>query len=208
MTSTGIAVGPADRLRAVALALRPRQWIKNLLVVAVPLAAGELAHRDVVIDTTLAFVAFCAAASATYLMNDSVDAQADRTHPTKRHRPIAAGLLPVPVALALAAGLALTAMAVGFLTAKDLGLVVVAYLVSTSLYSLWLKHEPVLEMALLSLGFLLRALAGGAATGTPVSSWFLIVAGFGSLFMAAGKRYSELVADRDPTDGPASGRTR
>lgn len=173
--------------------MRPHHWIKNLLVFAVPLAAGALLQADVLLATSAAFVSFCAAASATYLVNDVVDAERDRQHPQKRRRPVASGALPARTALVAAGVLALAGLAVAWGVSPALGWVVSAYLVLTVAYSRWLKAEPVIELALLAAGFLLRAVAGGAATGLPISMWFLLVAGFGSLFVASGKRYSELI---------------
>ena len=180
---------------AILVALRPRQWVKNLLVFAVPLAAGKLTERDVVVDTTVAFLAFCAVASATYLVNDARDVASDRAHPRKRFRPIAAGELPMPLATGLAVALATLGIAVAALSTYPGFLVTLAvYLVATLSYSLGLKDEPVVELVLVAAGFVLRATAGGTATGIPISPWFLTVAAFGSLFMAAGKRYSEYVS--------------
>ena len=173
-------------------AMRPHQWTKNVLVAAVPLAAGQILDLPVLARTIGAFAVFCLAASGTYLINDTVDAEADRTHPTKRTRPIASGELAPRTAVIVAAALFILAVGVAFAIRPALAAVLASYVVVTLSYSMWLKHEPVLELALIALGFLLRAIAGGAATGIPISSWFLIVAGFGSLFMAAGKRSSEL----------------
>jgi decaprenyl-phosphate phosphoribosyltransferase len=181
-------------LLALVVALRPRQWVKNLLVYAVPLAAGKLANRDNMTDATIAFVCFCAAASATYLVNDVIDADADRAHPRKRFRPIASGELPVALALVVAAVLVMLSLTVAAISTYPAFLVtLVTYLVCTFAYSIKLKHEPVVELVLIAAGFLLRAIAGGTATGIAMSPWFLTVAAFGSLFMAAGKRYSEYV---------------
>ncbi len=190
-----------DRSLPVALivAMRPRQWAKNVLVFAAPLAAGRLFEPDILIPSLGAFVAFCLISSATYLINDVRDVEIDRNHPRKQRRPIAAGHLPAGVAVVAAVVLAIAAIALSFAISLALGGVVIAYAVFTLAYSLALKHEPVIELALLAMGFLLRAIAGGAASGLPISQWFLIVAGFGSLFMAAGKRYSEL--DRFARDG-------
>lgn len=173
--------------------MRPHHWIKNLLVFAVPLAAGAVLEPDVLLATSLAFVAFCGAASATYLVNDVLDASLDRVHPQKCRRPVASGALSPRAALIAAGGLAAGGLAVAVFVAPALAWVVGAYLVLTLTYSRWLKAEPVIELALLASGFLLRAVAGGAATALPISMWFLLVAGFGSLFIAAGKRYSELI---------------
>ena len=182
---------------AAIAALRPRQWAKNVLVFAAPLAAGKIFVPDVLWPSIGAFAAFCLISSATYLVNDIRDISNDREHPTKHRRPIAAGELPVPLAIAMAVVLAAVSLVGSYLIAPALAGVILAYAVFTLAYSLALKHEPVIELALLSMGFLLRAIAGGAASGLPISQWFLIVAGFGSLFMAAGKRYSELKREEE-----------
>lgn len=182
---------------AAFVALRPRQWAKNVLVFAAPLAAGKIFEPDVFWPSIGAFIAFCLISSATYLVNDIRDVTSDREHPTKFRRPIAAGELPVPLAITMAIVLAVVSLVGSYLIAPALAGVILAYAVFTLAYSLSLKHEPVIELALLSMGFLLRAVAGGAASGLPISQWFLIVAGFGSLFMAAGKRYSELKREEE-----------
>ena len=177
---------------AVLRSMRPKQWTKNLLVVAAPLAAGEVTEASVLGPTLVAFVAFCLASSAVYLINDCADIDADRLHPRKKHRPIAAGELSVAAALLVAAALIAVALAAGFLTTWQLGVLLVSYVVVQVLYSCWLKHEPVLDITMVTGGFLMRAVAGGLAAGLPISDWFLLVAGFGSLFIVSGKRYSEL----------------
>lgn len=193
---------------ALVKALRPKQWLKNVLVFAAPLAAGEIFDLDVLANTVLAFIAFCLVASSAYLLNDVRDVDSDREHPTKRNRPIASGAISSRTAVITAIVLLLAGIALAFLTSLSLGGVVVAYVIATIAYSLHFKHEPVIELALLALGFLLRSIAGAAATGIPLSQWFLIVAGFGSLFMAAGKRYSELERTLAPTHENGNGKTR
>jgi decaprenyl-phosphate phosphoribosyltransferase len=178
------------------VAVRPRQWLKNLLVFAAPLAAGSLLEPDVLRPSIVAFVSFCLMSSATYLVNDIRDVEADRAHPTKQLRPIAARQLAPAQALVAAIVLALVGFGLALWVGTGLFGVLLAYAVFTLAYSLGLKHEPVIELALLAMGFLLRAIAGGVAADLPISPWFLIVAGFGSLFMAAGKRYSELANAR------------
>jgi decaprenyl-phosphate phosphoribosyltransferase len=172
--------------------MRPKQWTKNLLVVAAPLAAGQIAEPGVLGPTLVAFVAFCLASSSVYLVNDCADVDVDRLHPRKQHRPVAAGEVSVPAALGIAVALAAVGLAASFATRWELGVLVAAYLAAQVLYSCWLKHEPVLDLTMVTGGFLMRAVAGGLAAGLPISDWFLLVAGFGSLFMVAGKRYSEL----------------
>jgi decaprenyl-phosphate phosphoribosyltransferase len=184
--------------------MRPKQWLKNVLVFAAPLAAGSLFEPSVLLPSIGAFVAFCLMSSATYLLNDVRDVASDRAHPVKRARPVAAGELSRATALTVAAALGAAAVALALAINIGLAAVVVAYAVVTTVYSLWLKQEPVIELALLTLGFLLRAIAGGVASDLPISQWFLIVAGFGSLFMAAGKRFSELDRSLRATDGAGS----
>jgi decaprenyl-phosphate phosphoribosyltransferase len=182
------------RLPAPLRAVRPRQWLKNLLVCAAPLAAGKLLEQQVLISVGLAFVAFCLVSAGVYLLNDVRDIEEDRLHPTKRLRPIAAGELSVPAAIAIGVAAGAAGLAVAFITSTGLGITVTVYLVLQVLYSLFLKHVPVLDLAMVASGFLLRAIAGGVAANIPLSQWFLLVASFGSFFMVAGKRYSELKA--------------
>jgi len=170
--------------------VRPRQWVKNLLVAAVPLAAGSILEPEIAWPTVVAFVAFVLASSATYCLNDVLDADADARHPRKRSRPIPSGRVGRRTAAVLAAVLAAAAVAVA--QPGTLRWVVVGYLVLQVGYSAFLKHQPVVELGLVSGGFILRAIAGGAATGLPISQWFLIVTGFSSLFVVTGKRLSEL----------------
>lgn len=173
-------------------AMRPKQWVKNVLVLAAPLAAGRLFDPYVLIGSLWAFLAFCLVSASVYLVNDVRDVEADRLHPTKRFRPIAAGELSPTAAYLMAAVCLLAALGLGFWVQPALGITLVVYWVFQMGYSLFLKHQPIVDLAVVAAGFLLRAIAGGAATGIELSQWFLLVASFGSLFMVAGKRYSEL----------------
>ncbi|MGH9116018.1 MAG: decaprenyl-phosphate phosphoribosyltransferase, partial [Acidimicrobiales bacterium] len=170
---------------------RPKQWSKNILVFAAPGAAGVLSHGTPLWRTVVTFALFCAVASGTYFLNDTLDAAADRLHPTKRHRPVAAGI----VSPRLAATVAVTLMAAGIAGATvlrwQLGVVLAIYVAVQFGYSFWLKHQPVLDLATVASGFVLRGIAGAAAVAVPVSEWFLIVATFGSLLMVTGKRVAE-----------------
>ena len=177
--------------RALLRSLRPKQWAKNVLVVAAPGAAGVLSHGDVVGKVALAFVAFCLVSSATYLLNDVRDLESDRRHPTKRHRPIAAGELGVPFALALAAVLFAAGLVCAFVVRPEFLIVVGVYIAITASYTVWLKHVAVVDIVAIASGFILRAVAGGVAADVPLSRWFLIVASFGSLFVVSGKRHGE-----------------
>jgi decaprenyl-phosphate phosphoribosyltransferase len=172
---------------------RPKQWVKNVLVFAAPGAAGVLQQADELGATLLAFVAFCLAASGTYYLNDAADVEADRHHPTKRFRPVASGAVPVGLARVLGAVLIAAGILVGFATGSwELPAVVAGYVALTTSYTIWLKHIAVVDLAAVAAGFVIRAVAGAAATDVEVSDWFLIVACFGSLFMVAGKRSAEL----------------
>lgn len=187
---------PKNLVDGMIKALRPKQWVKNVLVVAAPLAAGgdKLFSFSVVLDVVIAFVAFCLSASSIYLINDARDVEADRAHPTKRFRPIAAGVLPVKLAYVMAVVLIFAALGISFLASSGHGLaIIVAIYIALQLgYCFGWKHQPVIDIALVSSGFMLRAMAGGVAAAIELSQWFLLVAAFGSLFMAAGKRYAEL----------------
>ncbi|OFL99400.1 phosphoribose diphosphate--decaprenyl-phosphate phosphoribosyltransferase, partial [Corynebacterium sp. HMSC071F07] len=137
--------------------------------------------------------------SSIYLINDARDVEADRAHPTKRFRPIAAGVLPVGLAYAMAAVLIVGSIALSFLATAgpQLAIVMAVYIALQLGYCFGWKHMPVIDIALVSSGFMLRTMAGGVAAGIVLSQWFLLVAAFGSLFMASGKRYSEiLLAER------------
>jgi decaprenyl-phosphate phosphoribosyltransferase len=195
---TGASPAPApggrSKLRAIVKTARPKQWTKNVLVFAAPAAAGVLDQRDAILQTLVAFVGFCLAASGTYFLNDANDADVDRLHPTKRHRPIAAGDLDVRSARAIAVVLIVAALAVTApINDFKLMFVVASYVIVTISYTTWLKYEPVIDLAAVASGFVFRAIAGGVATDVRLSDWFLIVAGAGSLFIVTGKRHAEQV---------------
>ncbi len=175
-------------------AVRPRQWVKNILVLAAPFAAADdLFNPSIILHLAVAFVAFSLVASGIYLVNDVKDVAADRVHPTKRDRPIAAGVVPPRLALASAVVLLLGGLAVSPLASMQLLVALAVYVLVQLSYCFGLKHQPVLDICIVASGFLLRAIAGGVATGIPLSQWFLLVTGFGSLFMVAGKRYAEMM---------------
>ncbi|MGA5624002.1 decaprenyl-phosphate phosphoribosyltransferase [Streptomyces cellulosae] len=173
---------------------RPKQWVKNVLVAAAPAAAGDLFTAHALAQLALVFVLFTACAAAVYLVNDARDAEADRAHPVKCRRPVAAGQVPVPVAYA--AGITfgvLAPAAAALLCPPELAALLAGYLVMQLAYCVSLKHVLVVDLAVVTAGFVMRATAGGLALGIPLSRWFLITTGFGALFMVAAKRYSEAV---------------
>lgn len=180
-------------MRAYIRLARPKQWLKNVLVLSAPAAAGKLLDPHVLSQTIIAFVAFCLAASGLYMINDARDAASDRLHPKKRLRPIAAGLISPRAGTVVGIAILLIALALSVAAGNKFFFAVLTYLITTIAYTLWFKHEPVLDISIVAFGFLLRAIAGGLATNLPLSVWFLTVAAFGSLFMVSGKRYAELV---------------
>ena len=184
---------PGARIRGLLLAMRPRQWIKNGLVVTAPAAAGVLGQLDVLVTIALTFVAFSLVSGATYIVNDVADVERDRAHAVKRERPIAAGLVAPHLALITGALATLAGLALAAAVRVELLALVAGYAGLSVLYTFWLKHVAVLDLAVVASGFVIRAVAGGVAVDVPISRWFLIVASFGSLFIVAGKRYSEHV---------------
>ncbi|WP_051939503.1 decaprenyl-phosphate phosphoribosyltransferase [Phaeacidiphilus oryzae] len=186
------------RFRTTAVAAvrtaRPRQWSKNLLVLAAPLAAwaagrGRLAAGEL----ALAVAAFVCVASALYFVNDLVDLERDRRHPVKRLRPLPSGALSARAALACGAGCVLAGELFGVATGRvAFSAVLSCYLLLSLGYSVLLKHVPGLELVVLASGFVLRAVGGGAAAGVPPSAWFVLVCSLGALLMAVEKRGAEV----------------
>jgi decaprenyl-phosphate phosphoribosyltransferase len=181
-------------LSALIRTARPKQWLKNVLVFAAPGAAGVLDQGQELALTVLAFVAFCFAASGTYFWNDLLDVEADRRHPTKCMRPIAAGELPIGVARVVGVILPIVSLVLAALTGRWQTVAVIAtYLVITIAYTLKLKHVAVVDLVTIAAGFVLRAAAGAVAVDVPMSRWFVLCITFGSLFIVVGKRYAELI---------------
>ena len=176
---------------ALGRACRPRQWTKNLLVFAAPLFAFRI-EADIWLAASGALLAFCLISSAIYLLNDSLDVEADRQHPRKRHRPIAAGLVSVPMAQTASALLAIISLTLAAAISAPLAGVILAYALIQTGYCLRLKREPLLDLFCISAGFLLRAMAGGVAAGLALSPWFLLTVGLLALFLAVEKRKAEL----------------
>jgi decaprenyl-phosphate phosphoribosyltransferase len=187
---------PRNLVTGLIKAVRPRQWVKNLLVLIAPVAAfGSDIHYDyrgVAVKVAIAFVAFSLAASSVYLVNDARDVEADRAHPTKRFRPIAAGVVPAWLAYCVSVVLAAAALGVALIATPNLTVVIAVYIAMQLAYCFGLKHQAVLDICIVSSAYLIRAIAGGVAAAIPLSQWFLLVMTFASLFMVAGKRYAEL----------------
>jgi decaprenyl-phosphate phosphoribosyltransferase len=179
-------------LHAVLATLRPQQWIKNALVIAAAGAAGALGHDDVPVRVGLAFAGFCLLASGIYAINDVRDAPEDRLHPRKCRRPVAAGELDAGVAMTLGITLAASGIVLCVLVSPLLGLVAVGYATLTISYTLVLRRIPVLDIAAIAGGFVLRAVAGGVAAPVTLSRWFVLVVTSAAVLVAAAKRHAEL----------------
>ncbi len=184
--------------RVLLRACRPRQWSKNLLVLAAPCAAGVIDRPVVAAQVTGAFVVLCLLSSATYLLNDVRDREQDRLHPRKRARPVAAGEIAPRTALRAAAAMALLGVAIASAIDPKMGVVACCYLALTVSYSLWLRRVVVVDILVIAAGFVLRALAGGIATDIYLSRWFVIVTGCCAIFLVAAKRYAELREQTEP----------
>ena len=184
---------PSAWAASVLQTARPRQWPKNLLVFAAPLAGATWGRPDGAFYALVAAAAFCCASVAVYFINDVADAERDRRHPRKRFRPVASGDLPRSHALAVGVACAAAGLSAGLAAGVPLLTAVIgAYLGFSFLYSYVLKHIPVVELVFIASGFLLRVLAGAAATHVPPSGWFLLVCSLGAFGVAIAKRYTEL----------------
>ncbi|TDD17344.1 decaprenyl-phosphate phosphoribosyltransferase [Nonomuraea diastatica] len=193
--SQGVVARPRAATPALALvrAARPRQWLKNVLVLAAPMAAGVLGEPRDLLAALLVLAAFCLAASGSYLINDASDVRADRLHPRKRQRAVAAGAVSVRAARVTGVVLLLLAPAVAALTGSWKPPAVVAgYLVLTLSYTLWLKHQEVVDLIAVAGCHVIRAYAGAVAVDVPVTGWFLVVVSLAALQLVAGKREAEL----------------
>lgn len=178
---------------AILSSMRPRQWTKNLIVFAPLIFSGLMGSVDAIVRSTAAFVAFCLVSGALYIVNDLIDAPNDRIHETKRERPIASGALSPRTALIAAVAAVSVAAAVGVILGPPFLLVIVGFGALQAAYVTWTKHQVILDVMSISIGFVLRAIAGGVAIAVPVSSWLLLCAGLLALFLGFAKRRHELL---------------
>lgn len=190
-----LPAAPRGRLHAILATARPRQWVKNALVVAAPGAAGALGRDDVPGRVGLACIGFCLISAGIYAINDVRDVAEDRRHPRKRLRPVAAGELGQRDAVLIGIGWLVTGLVMCVSIRPLLGLVALGYAVLTVSYTLVLRNIVVLDIVAIAGGFVLRALAGGVAAPVELSRWFVLVVTAVALFIAAGKRQAELFAN-------------
>lgn len=189
-------------LTSILASLRPRQWVKNLFVFAGLVFAQKLFTPSVG-PALGAFAVFCALSGAVYLLNDVADREKDRLHPDKKWRPIASGRLPVPTAVGAAAVLLAGALAGSLALSRPLAVVALAYALLLGAYSAWLKHVVIVDVIVVAVGFVLRAVAGAVAIDVEISGWLLICTILMALFLALGKRRHEYL-----TLGEAAARHR
>jgi 4-hydroxybenzoate polyprenyltransferase len=189
------------KAKALLTSMRPRQWTKNLLIYfAFFFTIEDTWHLDELGEAgrlftrvTVAFAIFCLVASAGYLLNDVLDADRDRHHPQKRHRPIAAGVLAPTVALAVATVLVGGGLALAFVLDPIFALVALLYLVSMVAYSTFLKRVIIVDILTISAGFVLRAAAGAVVMDVSISPWLYVCTSLGALFLGFAKRLNEVV---------------
>lgn len=173
------------------IALRPHQWTKNLVVFAAPLFAFSITIQSF-LGSVFAFALFCCVSSSFYLLNDVADVKDDRAHPVKCKRPIAAGLVSIPVAIAIATIFLGGALVLGFSQSPNLGFTIITYAALQIAYNFRLKRTVILDVIAIALGFVLRAYAGAAATNIALSVWFVLCTAMLALFLAIEKRKAEL----------------
>ncbi|MCA9371866.1 UbiA prenyltransferase family protein [Candidatus Woesebacteria bacterium] len=182
-----------SKLLTYARALRVNQWIKNVIIYSSILFAGKLFDTNLFLISTWAVVIYCLLSSASYLLNDIIDYQYDKKHPTKRFRPVASGKISIPQASFSVFLLSIVALLLSLSISISFFLLALIFLLLHFYYSLHLKKLPVVDIFVISLSFVIRTLAGVAATGYHVPIWLLMTVFFMSLFMASVKRHSELV---------------
>lgn len=179
-------------LYAIIKTARPRQWLKNLAVFTTILFTGQFFNPEVFKVTLWAFVAFCLLSSSNYIANDILDAPKDRKHPFKKFRPVASGLLPVSLALIVSVASAFTGLLISYLIGNSFFILAVVFLLLQYSYSLYFKHLSVIDILVITTAYFLRVYAGEAATGFHISIWLALAALSLALFLAIGKRRSEL----------------
>jgi 4-hydroxybenzoate polyprenyltransferase len=180
-------------LRDILKSMRPNQWLKNVFVLPALVFDRQLFHFEAVFRTGIGFVLFCFLSSAIYLLNDIADLESDRQHPRKKNRPIAAGRVPVKLAATIAIVLLLIVFISGYFLSKEFLFIAILYWITNTIYSKWLKHQPILDAITLSMGFLLRVFAGVSLIVVErFSPWLYVVATLISLYIVFGKRRAEL----------------
>jgi len=183
--------------------VRVPQWIKNTFVFVPLLFSKHLFDKDYFLNTLLAFVVFCLASSLIYVINDIIDIEADKAHPTKKNRPLPAGLISKRSALLISAGLTVLIIILLPLFNNEFIYFVIAFIVLNVLYSFWFKHIVILDIFSIATGFAIRVLAGAVVISVPISSWLILTTIFISLFLGVMKRHSELILVEESENVPS-----
>jgi len=180
--------------RALLKTMRPKQWTKNGFVFVALVFDRKLLHPEPLLLSIAAFLLFCAASSVVYLVNDLADMEQDRLHPTKRHRPLASGVLAPRTAVVVAVFLGILSVGAGFALHTGLGMVVTGYLLLQLAYSFWLKHMVIVDVLTVAAGFVLRVVAGAVVVNVErFSPWLYVFTIFLALFISISKRRHELI---------------
>jgi len=177
--------------------MRPRQWTKNLLVFAALIFSQNLSNLPMVSDATIAFIIFCLLSGSVYTLNDLLDVKQDRTHPKKSQRPLASGKLQPPIAIVSGSILVLLSLVNAFWLNTNFGFIALGYFILQIAYSTALKHIVILDVLAVSIGFVLRAIAGAEVINVPISSWLLVCTILLALFLSLGKRRHEIILLED-----------
>lgn len=190
--------GERNNLAGLLRTMRPRQWIKSVIVYAALVFDGKLFVPELFLKTTIVFFAFCLISSSVYIINDLVDMEKDRQHPRKRNRPLASGQLQPAFAVGAAAVLAILSIAAAFWLSPWAGVILLVYLAQNIAYSFWLKNIVIIDVMVLALGFLLRVLAGVVVVEVQnFSPWLYVCVTLLALFLGFGKRRQEIVLLED-----------
>ena len=181
-----------NSLRDIIRLLRPRQWIKNFAIYGVLAFNGSLFDINTIIKVTYTFLVFCALSSSIYIINDLFDVEKDRIHPFKKFRPLAHGDVAPNVAIVLAVVLALGSITISYLIQPGFFIITVVYFLMHLAYSAYLKHIEIIDILTLAAGYILRVFVGEVVTNSHISAWLFLTVISLSLFLAIGKRRSEL----------------
>lgn len=195
-------------LRNILRLLRPRQWIKNTAIFGALLFSGRLFDIPMFLLVSYGFLIFCALSSSIYIINDMLDVEKDRMHPFKRFRPLASNQVPIPIAAALATILAVGSIVASYYLGPGFFFISIVYFVLHVLYSLVFKHIEIIDILILAGGYMLRVLAGEVVSGFHISAWLLLTVISLSLFLAIGKRRSEMTLLANHAKGEIIAATR
>jgi 4-hydroxybenzoate polyprenyltransferase len=173
--------------------IRVKEYVKNIIVFAPLFFSAEMLNKSLIIDALISFVCFCFIASSIYILNDLIDIEYDKQHPKKKNRPIASGKISKTFAIVLMLVLLISSTSISYFVNIELLIVIASYFVLNILYSLWLKHIAIIDIFIISVGFILRLLAGAFATNIILSDWIILLTLLLSVFLILGKRRQDVI---------------